>query len=184
MQSGPTLSQGPACNGCAPAERRLDSRIGGENAAFNARAHNTAMITIYHNPACATSRNTLGLLRNSGAEPSVIEYLKTPPSHEELVALLAAMRISARSLLRTKDTPYDELRLDDPKWSEAELIEFMLTHPILINRPIVVTPLGAALCRPSELVLELLPAPQRGGFRKEDGALLIDSQGRRVANSC
>jgi arsenate reductase len=139
------------------------------------------MITIYHNPACGTSRNTLGLIRNSGVEPTIIEYLKTPPSRAKLIELIAAMRIAVSDLLRRKGTPYDELRLDDPKWSEDELINFMLAHPILINRPIVATPLGTALCRPSERVLDLLPSPQHGEFRKEDGDLVIDSQGRRVA---
>ncbi|MGH8137632.1 MAG: arsenate reductase (glutaredoxin) [Steroidobacteraceae bacterium] len=143
-------------------------------------SQSAAAITIYHNPGCGTSRNTLALIRNSGVEPTVIEYLKSPPSRARLVELLAAMRIPARSLLRRKGTPYDELKLEDPQWSEAELIDFMLAHPILINRPIVVTPLGTALCRPSEAVLDLLPSPQRGEFRKEDGELLIDAQGRRV----
>jgi arsenate reductase len=141
-------------------------------------------VTIYHNPACGTSRNTLGLIRNSGIEPTIIEYLKAPPGREKLVELIAAMGISARQLLRRKGTPYDELRLEDPKWTDDELINFMLLHPILINRPIVVSPLGAALCRPSETVLDLLPAPQRGEFRKEDGELVVDSQGRRVVAGC
>jgi arsenate reductase (glutaredoxin) len=140
-----------------------------------------AMITIYHNPACGTSRNTLGLIRNSGVEPTIIEYLKTPPSRATLVELITAMHIAASDLLRPRGTPYNELRLDDPKWSEDELINFMLAHPILINRPIVATPLGTALCRPSERVLDLLPSPQHGEFRKEDGDLVIDSHGRRVA---
>src|SRR5690606_30562254 len=121
-------------------------------------------VTIYHNPACGTSRNVLGLIRNSGIEPTVIEYLKTPPNREELVGLIARMGIPVRDLLRRKGTPYDELGLDDPKWTDDQLIDQMLAHPILINRPIVVTPLGVKLCRPSETVLEILPAPQRRTF--------------------
>ena len=137
-------------------------------------------ITIYHNPACGTSRNTLALIRNSGAEPRVIHYLETPPDRAQLLALMAAMDIPVRELLRRKGTPYDELGLDDPGWSDEQLIDFMLAHPILINRPIVATPLGTRLCRPSEAVLDLLPAPQRGAFRKEDGELVVDYSGRRV----
>jgi len=114
-------------------------------------------ITIYHNPACGTSRNTLEIIRQSGEEPIVIEYLKTPPTREKLVALLKAMGISARALLREKGTPYAELGLADPKWSEDELIDFMIAHPILMNRPIVETPKGTRLCRPKETVLEILP---------------------------
>ncbi|MDB5848330.1 MAG: arsenate reductase [Rhodoferax sp.] len=129
-------------------------------------------ITIYHNPACGTSRNTLALIRNSGAEPEVVEYLKTPPSRDQLLALLAAMAIGPRQLLRQKGTPYDELGLQDTNWSDAELVDQMLRHPILINRPIVVTPLGTRLCRPSEAVLDILPAPQRGPFAKEDGEVV------------
>ena len=120
-----------------------------------------AMITIYHNPACGTSRNALALIRNSGVEPQVIEYLKTPPSRAELVELIARMGIPVRDLLRRKGTPYDELGLDDPKWTDDQLIDQMLAHPILINRPIVVTPLGVKLCRPSETVLDILPDRQR-----------------------
>lgn len=138
-------------------------------------------ITIYHNPSCGTSRNTLALIRNSGAEPEVIEYLKTPPSRERLAALVAAMGMPVRELLRRKGTPYDELGLDDPKWTDDQLLDLMLRHPILINRPIVVTPLGTRLCRPSELVLDILPSPQQGAFTKEDGEAVIDAQGRRVA---
>jgi len=137
-------------------------------------------ITVFHNPACGTSRNTLGLIRNSGAEPRVIEYLKTPPSRETLVGLITAMGITPRELLRRKGTPYDELGLDDPKWTDEQLIDLMLKHPILINRPIVVTPLGTRLCRPSEAVLDILPSPQRGAFTKEDGEAVIDAEGRRV----
>lgn len=136
-------------------------------------------ITIYHNPACGTSRNTLAMIRNTGAEPHVVLYLETPPSRSELVALIAAMGIPVREVLRRKGTPYDELDLDNPKWSDDELIDFMLAHPILINRPIVITPLGTRLCRPSEAVLDILPLPQRGAFSKEDGQAVIDVQGRR-----
>ncbi|MBS4044790.1 MAG: arsenate reductase (glutaredoxin) [Alphaproteobacteria bacterium] len=142
-------------------------------------------ITIYHNPACGTSRNVLALIRNSipegGAEPQVIEYLKDPPDRATLVALIAEMGIPVRSLLREKGTPYAELGLDDQKWSDIELIDFMMQHPILINRPIVVTPLGVKLCRPSETVLDILPDPQRGPITKEDGTPLIDADGARVA---
>ena len=138
-------------------------------------------ITIYLNPACGTSRNTLALIRNSGDEPQVVEYLKTPPGRDTLVELLAVLHLPARELLRRKGTPYDELHLDDPKWSEDELVDFMVAHPILMNRPIVVTPLGARLCRPSEAVLDILPSPQRGAFTKEDGEAVIDAEGRRVA---
>ena len=126
-------------------------------------------VTIYHNPACGTSRNTLAMIRQSGEEPEVIEYLKTPPIRERLVELIAAMGISPRDLLRRKGTPYDELGLDDEKWSDDELVDFMIAHPILINRPIVVTRKGVRLCRPSEVVLEILPNPDIGTFEKEDG---------------
>ncbi|MBY0561778.1 arsenate reductase (glutaredoxin) [Hyphomicrobium sp.] len=129
-------------------------------------------ITIYHNPSCGTSRNTLAIIRQSGAEPRVVEYLKTPPSRDELRALLLAMGISARDLLRRKGTPYDELGLDDPKWTDDQLIGLMLEHPILINRPIVVTPLGTRLCRPSETVLDILPNADIGAFTKEDGEVI------------
>ena len=137
-------------------------------------------ITIYHNPACGTSRNTLGLIRNSGAEPRIVEYLKTPPDRATLGALIAAMGIPARELLRRKGTPYDELNLDAEHWSDEQLIDFMVQHPLLIQRPIVVTPLGTRLCRPSEVVLDILPEPQRGAFNKEDGEPVIDAQGRRI----
>ena len=137
-------------------------------------------ITIFHNPACGTSRNTLAMIRNSGEEPQVIEYLKTPPGKETLRELLAAMNMAPRALLRKKGTPYEELGLDDPKWTDEQLIDFMLAHPILINRPIVVTPIGTRLCRPSEEVLDILPAPQKGAFTKEDGEVVIDAEGRRV----
>jgi len=138
------------------------------------------MITIYHNPACGTSRNVLGLIRNSGEEPTIIEYLKTPPDRDTLQALIAAMGVPVRDVLREKGTPYADLDLGNPKWSDDDLIGFMLQHPILINRPIVVTPLGTRLCRPSEAVLDLLPQPQRGAFNKEDGEPVVDQDGRRV----
>jgi len=138
-------------------------------------------ITIYHNPACGTSRNVLALIRNTGDEPIVIEYLKAPPDRATLQRLIAAMGIPARELLRRKGTPYDELGLDDPTWSDEQLIGFMLAHPVLINRPVVVTPLGTRLCRPSEAVLDILPRPQRGAFSKEDGEAVIDAKGQRVA---
>jgi arsenate reductase len=128
-------------------------------------------VTIYHNPACGTSRNTLAMIRQSGVEPVVIEYLKTPPSRETLVELVKALGISVRALLREKGTPYKELGLDDPKWSDDELIDQMLAHPILINRPIVVTPKGTRLCRPSEAVIDLLDHPV-GRFVKEDGEVV------------
>lgn len=135
-------------------------------------------ITIYHNPACGTSRNVLGLIRNSGTEPTVIEYLKTPPDRETLKSLIVAMGVQVRDVLRIKGTPYEELGLSDPKWSDEQLIDFMLQHPILINRPIVVTPLGTRLCRPSEDVLDLLPKPQQGAFN--DGEPVVNASGRRV----
>lgn len=139
-------------------------------------------VTIYHNPQCGTSRNALAMIRNSGEEPEIIEYLKVPPTREELVELIARMGISPRELLRRKGTPYDELGLDDPNFTDDELIDRMLEHPILINRPIVVTPQGVKLCRPSETVLDILPAPQRGEFRKEDGERVVDAAGRRPEN--
>ena len=126
------------------------------------------MITIYHNPDCGTSRNTLAMIRQSGEEPEVVEYLKNPPSRERLIELIEAMNLPVRALLREKGTPYAELGLADPKWSDDELIDFMLKHPILINRPIVVTARGVRLCRPSEAVLDILPNPEIGPFRKED----------------
>ncbi|WP_022978433.1 arsenate reductase (glutaredoxin) [Nevskia ramosa] len=137
-------------------------------------------ITIYHNPACGTSRNTLAMIRNAGIEPTVIEYLKTPPDRATLIALIAKMGVPVRSVLRDKGSLYEELGLADPKWTDDQLIDFMLQHPILINRPIVVTPLGVRLCRPSELVLDLLPAAQRGAFTKEDGEAVVDAEGQRV----
>ena len=137
-------------------------------------------ITIYHNPVCGTSRNTLALIRNSGVDPEVIEYLKTPPSKERLQQLLADMGLGARELLRQKGTPYDELGLADPKWTDDELLDFVVQHPILMNRPVVVTPLGVKLCRPSEVVLELLENPQVGAFSKEDGEAVVNDKGQRV----
>ncbi len=138
-------------------------------------------VTIYHNPACGTSRNTLALIRNAGVEPTVIEYLKTPPNRATLQGLLRRMGISPRALLREKGTPYAELGLAAPHWTDDELIDQMLIHPILINRPIVVTPWGVKLCRPSEAVLDILPLAQKGPFAKEDGEPVIDAQGRRVS---
>ncbi|PVZ84320.1 arsenate reductase (glutaredoxin) [Serratia sp. S1B] len=137
-------------------------------------------VTIYHNPACGTSRNTLELIRNSGTEPTVILYLETPPSREVLVKLIADMGITVRALLRKNVEPYEQLGLAEDSFSDDQLIDFMLQHPILINRPIVVTPLGTKLCRPSELVLDILPEAQRGAFTKEDGERVVDAQGKRV----
>lgn len=136
-------------------------------------------VTIFHNPACGTSRNTLAIIRASGIEPEVVEYLKTPPTRQCLRELIAAMGIPARALLREKGTPYTELKLDDSKWSDEDLLDFMLQHPILINRPIVVTPLGTKLCRPSEAVLEILPARLAAPFTKEDGEVIVDRGERR-----
>ena len=138
-------------------------------------------IRIYQNPACGTSRNVLALIRNSGEDPTVIEYLQTPPDRATLERLLADMGRPVREVLRQKGTPFDELGLSDPKWTDQQLIDFMLAHPILINRPIVVTPLGTRLCRPSEAVLDILPSPQLGAFTKEDGEAVIDAKGQRVA---
>jgi arsenate reductase len=137
-------------------------------------------ITIYHNPDCGTSRNTLAMIRQSGAEPEVIEYLKTPPSRDRLIELISAMGVTTRELLREKGTPYDELGLNDQKWTDDELLGFMLAHPILINRPIVETPLGTRLCRPSEVVLDILPNSEIGPFTKDDGEVVIDADGRRI----
>ena len=137
-------------------------------------------ITIYHNPACGTSRNTLALIRNSGVEPAIIHYLETPPSRETLVALIAAMGMPVRDLLRKNVPPFEALGLAEERFSDDELIDAMLAHPILINRPIVVTPLGTKLCRPSELVLDILPSPQQGAFTKEDGEPVVDAQGKRI----
>lgn len=137
-------------------------------------------ITIYHNPACGTSRNTLALIRNTGTEPQVIEYLQQPPMRETLVDLIARASLSVREAIRQKGTPYLELGLDQAQISDEALLDAMLAHPILINRPFVVTPLGVRLCRPSELVLDVLPLPQLGTFAKEDGEAVIDAQGKRV----
>lgn len=137
-------------------------------------------IIIYHNPACGTSRNTLALIRNSGVEPEVILYLETPPTRNELVTLIADMGITARELLRKNVEPYEQLGLDEDQFSEAQLIDFMLQHPILMNRPVVVTPLGTRLCRPSEMVLDILPEGQQGAFAKEDGEAVVDHTGKRV----
>lgn len=139
-----------------------------------------SLITIYHNPGCGTSRNTLALIRNSGVEPNVVEYLKTPPSRDELKVLLLRLGMTVRELLRQKGTPYEALDLGNPKWSDEQLLDFIGQHPVLIQRPIVVTPLGVRLCRPSEAVLDILPNPQQGPFTKEDGEVVIDADGRRV----
>ena len=136
--------------------------------------------TIFHNPKCGTSRNVLGLIRNAGIEPTVVEYLKTPPDHAALRTLLQQLQLPARAILREKGTPYAELDLGNPKWSEEELIDFIVQHPILLQRPIVVTPKGAALCRPSEKVLEILDQPQQGAFSKEDGEPEVDASGQLV----
>ena len=141
---------------------------------------NDSRITIYHNPACGTSRNTLALVRNSGVEPTVIHYLETPPGRETLVELIAAMGMPVRDLLRKNVPPYEALGLAEGSLSDDELIDAMLVHPILINRPIVVTPLGTKLCRPSEVVLDILPNPQQGAFTKEDGQQVVDAQGKRI----
>ena len=137
-------------------------------------------ITIYHNPACGTSRNTLAMIRNAGIEPIIIEYLKTPPDRATLVELIRRTGEPVRALLREKGTPYEALGLADPALSDEQLIDHMLAEPILINRPLVVSPLGVRLCRPSERVLDLLPSPQQGAFTKEDGEAVIDAEGQRV----
>ena len=137
-------------------------------------------ITIYHNPDCGTSRNVLALIENSGETPDVIEYLKTPPTRGELASLIQRMGIKVRELLRQKGTPYDELQLGNPALTDGALLDAMMAHPILINRPIVVTPLGVKLCRPSEAVLDILPKPQRGAFFKEDGEPVVDADGKRI----
>lgn len=137
-------------------------------------------VTIFHNPRCGTSRNTLALIRNAGIEPTVVAYLETPPTREQLVQLIAASGLSVRDVMRSKEALCAELGLDDPARTDAELIEAMVANPVLINRPIVVTELGTRLCRPSERVLDILPTPQQGPFTKEDGEVVIDAQGRRV----
>ena len=137
-------------------------------------------VTIYHNPACGTSRNTLALIRNAAVEPTVIEYLKTPPDRATLIDLLRRMGMRPRQLLREKGTPYGELGLGADHWTDDQLVDHMLAHPILINRPIVVTPWGVKLCRPAETVLDILPLPQTGAFTKEDGERVLDERGHRV----
>lgn len=140
-------------------------------------------VTIYHNPQCGTSRNTLALIRNAGIEPEVIEYLKTPPTREKLRELVARMAVPVREVMRQKETVYTELGLDDSALGDDALIDAMLAHPILINRPIVMTPLGTRLCRPSEVVLDILPSPQRGAFAKEDGEQVVNERGERVSGA-
>ncbi|MGT2490335.1 arsenate reductase (glutaredoxin) [Cupriavidus basilensis] len=137
-------------------------------------------VTIYHNPNCGTSRNTLALIRNAGIEPDVIEYVTNPPGREQLQDMIAKAGLTVRGALREKGTPYAELGLGDPNLTDEQLLDAMLEHPILINRPFVVTSLGVRLCRPSEVVLDILPSPQKGPFTKEDGEVVIDEQGRRV----
>jgi arsenate reductase (glutaredoxin) len=137
-------------------------------------------ITIYHNPDCGTSRNTLALIRNAGVEPTIVEYLSQPPSRETLKELISKAGLSVREALREKGTPWAELGLGNPNLTDDQLLDAMTAHPILINRPFVVTPHGVRLCRPSEVVLDILPMPQKGPFVKEDGEVVIDSQGRRV----
>ncbi|WP_061958739.1 arsenate reductase (glutaredoxin) [Cupriavidus pauculus] len=137
-------------------------------------------VTIYHNPACGTSRNTLAMIRNAGIEPTVIEYLSTPPDRQTLQAMIRDAGLTVREAIREKGTPYAELGLADPSLTDGQLLDAMLAHPLLINRPFVVTELGVRLCRPSELVLDILPAPQQGAFTKEDGEPVIDAQGRRI----
>ena len=140
----------------------------------------TMDVTIYHNPECGTSRNTLAMIRNAGIEPTVIEYLKTPPSREDLVRMIADAGLTVRQAIRAKGTPFAELGLDDPAPSDDQLLDAMLRHPILINRPFVVTPLGTRLSRPSELVLEILPDTHQGSFVKEDGEQVLDAEGKRI----
>ena len=137
-------------------------------------------IVIYHNPECGTSRNTLAMIRNAGIEPHVVEYLKTPPSRNMLESLIDRAGIAPRALLREKCTPYADLGLDDESLSDAALVDAMMEHPILINRPLVVSPLGVRLCRPSEVVLDILPTPQKGAFAKEDGEQVVDAAGERI----
>ena len=137
--------------------------------------------TIFHNPACGTSRNVLALIRNAGIEPTIVEYLLTPPSRAQLLDLLAQLHLPVRAVLRKKGTPYEELGLDNPALTDDALLGAILAHPILLERPIVTTPLGAKLCRPSEAVLDILPSPQLGAFAKEDGEQLVNAQGERIA---
>lgn len=140
-------------------------------------------VTIYHNPACGTSRNTLAMIRNAGIEPVVVEYLNTPPSRQTLREMIEQAGLTVRQAIREKGTPFAELGLDDPALSDDTLLDAMVAHPILINRPFVVTGRGVRLCRPSEVVLDILPAPQRGAFRKEDGQQVVDEQGRKVGDT-
>lgn len=140
----------------------------------------TTDVIIYHNPECGTSRNALAMIRNAGIEPHVIEYLKTPPSRRMLESLIQRSGMTARALLREKGTPYAELDLDNPSLTDAQLIDAMIEHPMLINRPLVLSPIGVRLCRPSEEVLDLLPEPQRAAFAKEDGEQVVDADGARV----
>jgi arsenate reductase len=142
---------------------------------------NSNRVAIYHNPQCGTSRNTLGLIRNAGIEPEIIEYLDHPPTRERLAEMISAAGLTVREAMRHKGTPYLELHLDDEKLTDGQLLDAMIRHPILINRPFVVTSLGIRLCRPSEAVLDILPQPQRGYFAKEDGEVVIDENGARVA---
>lgn len=139
------------------------------------------MIRIYHNPACGTSRNTLAMIRQSGEEPEVVQYLKTPMARDELAATIAEAGLSVREAMRSKEKIYKDLGLDDPKWTDAELLDFMVEHPILMNRPIVKTPKGVRLCRPAEDVLDILPNPDIGPFKKENGEVVIDERGKRVS---
>jgi len=137
-------------------------------------------VTIYHNPNCGTSRNTLAMIRNAGIEPEIVHYLETPPNKATLLAILKAGSLTPREIMRSKEPIYGELQLHEPNWTDAQLVDFMLAHPILINRPIVVTPIGVRLCRPSERVLDLLKEPQQGAFTKEDGEHVIDDSGKRL----
>lgn len=137
-------------------------------------------VTIYHNPACGTSRNTLAMIRNAGIEPNVVEYLNTPPDRQTLQQMIHDAGLTVREAIREKGTPYTELGLSGPAWTDDQLLDAMLAHPILINRPFVITEVGVRLCRPSEVVLDILPSPQRGPFTKEDGEVVIDDQGRRM----
>lgn len=139
--------------------------------------------TIFHNPACGTSRNVLALIRNSGVEPTVVEYLKTPPSRDQLLALVAQLGLPVRAVLRKKGTPFEALGLDNPALTDDALVDAIVAHPILLERPIVITPLGARLCRPSEAVLDILPNPQQGAFSKEDGEKVVNAQGERIAGA-
>lgn len=138
-------------------------------------------VTIYHNPDCGTSRNTLAMIRNAGIEPVVIEYLQHPPSRDTLKAMIADAGLSVRAAIREKGTPFDELGLADPALGDDHLLDMMMTHPILINRPFVVTPMGTRLCRPSEVVLDILPDTHKGAFAKEDGEQVLDAEGKRLA---